>query len=472
VPNPSDDLDIDSTGNPATGWAEIGTFDYGTSDGPNTNYNNTWQRHRYNFDAVNATGLRLLVPGTGLGGGTAIDEIELYDVPGEFVPPPPPPPPFAITPEAGFAIAWDGNDGDFFDPTPPPDGAIVPDNLALEPGATAFASSELGPQLGITFHVIDNLNDGYYGNSNSWISGDSDPGPKAYAGISLPGMYRVDSIAFGRDNGNGEVDDSDPGTDACGGQCDDRWSGLYTLQYTQIDDPANGTDTGDPATGWANIGTLAYTGSTADGPGGDFTGYLRHEFGVSLNDQPITASGIRIIVPSIGIGGGTDLDEIEIYGSIFQAMPCDLNGDSVCDVNDINLLTMKVIEQSQDLAFDLSGDGKVDQEDRRVWVEELFPTWFGDANLDGEFNSTDLVDVLAAGTYEANVDSDWAGGDFNGDARTNSSDLVTALAGGGYELGPRPPVAAVPEPASVWLIALGTLAIAAKRRRVAGGKSA
>ena len=92
-----------------------------------------------------------------------------------------------IAPATGFNITWDGNDGDHFDAAAPPDGAKVPGNLALASnGATPFSSSDLGPQLGITFHVAANLNDGFYGNSNSWISADADPGgAPAEAGVIL-----------------------------------------------------------------------------------------------------------------------------------------------------------------------------------------------------------------------------------------------------------------------------------------------
>jgi hypothetical protein len=45
----------------------------------------------------------------------------------------------------------------------------VPDNLARAPGASAFASSQLGPQIETTYHIAANLNDGFYGNQYSWI---------------------------------------------------------------------------------------------------------------------------------------------------------------------------------------------------------------------------------------------------------------------------------------------------------------
>ncbi len=126
--------------------------------------------------------------------------------------------------------------------------------------------------------------------------------------------------------------------------------------------------------------------------------------------------------------------------------PGDFNNDGVLDASDIDLLTAVVIAASNDLAFDLDKNNLVDQEDRRVWVQDLRKTYYGDADLNGEFNSSDLVAVLSAGTYEADVDAQWGSGDFDGDGRSTSSDLVAALADGGYEVGPRLAVSAVPEP--------------------------
>lgn len=455
-PNPSTELDLDLTGNPSTGWVEIGTLDYGDSDGPDTNYNRTWLRHRYNFDPVNATGVRLVVPGTGLGGGTAIDEIELYNTPGEFVPPPPPPPPFAINPAEGFRIAWDGNDGDFFDEEAPPFGAVVPDNLALaDRGSVAFASSELGPQLGIDFHLIDNLNDGFYGNTNSWIGGDDNPfDPDAFAGIRLPEATAIDRVAWGRDNGNTL-------TDACGGTCVDRSLGEYTLQFTLVADPDESTqDTGDASTGWQTLGTLTYQTATDE-----FTPHLRHEFEIGRENGALVATGIRLLVPFNGLGGGTAIDEIEIYGAA-AGVPGDFDGDGDCDVDDIDILAGAIRGGSMDSVYDLNGDSTVDSADHRFMISDLKNTWLGDANLDGEFSSNDFVAVFQVGEYEDTVagNSGWADGDWNGDGDFNSSDFVAAFSDGGFEQGPRGAVAAVPEPAGLLMLTLGLLSLTGRIR--------
>ncbi len=63
------------TGNPDTGWANIGTLNY-QSAGTGL-FASPSRRHRFTFTPVDATGIRLVVPGTGLGAGTCLDELEV-----------------------------------------------------------------------------------------------------------------------------------------------------------------------------------------------------------------------------------------------------------------------------------------------------------------------------------------------------------------------------------------------------------
>jgi hypothetical protein len=143
----------------------------------------------------------------------------------------------------------------------------------------------------------------------------------------------------------------------------------------------------------------------------------------------------------------------------------DFDGNGTLDVADLDGLTAEAATGNNTAAFDLNADSRVDAADIKVWVSDLFNSWIGDTTLDGEFNSSDLVSVLASGTYEAEVAAVWSTGDFNGDGRANSSDLVAALADGGYEMGPRAAIAAVPEPSAAWLLAIGGVALGASRRR-------
>jgi hypothetical protein len=108
----------------------------------------------------------------------------------------------------------------------------------------------------------------------------------------------------------------------------------------------------------------------------------------------------------------------------------------------------------------------VNNADRDVWVRNLKKTWYGDANLDGLFNSTDFVGVFQIGEYEDSSagNTGWAEGDWNGDAEFSSSDFVAAFQDGGYDAGPRAGVAAVPEPAGLTLLASGLLGLWGLRR--------
>ncbi len=295
---PSPDATTPETGDAATGWQDLGTVTYGSAAPPAFN---PPLRHRFDLSSggapIEATGIRIKVAS----GNTAIDEIEINSPAGA----PPPPSPVGIAPAAGYAITWDGNDGQFKNDAA---GARPPANRALASlGSTAFTSSDLGPVLGIPFHVAANLNDGLYGNAHSWISangigGSSDPDPAA--GIVFNGTVGIRNIAWSRDNG-----------DAPEGNFTDRALGTYTLQFTTAASPGAATaETGDPATGWANLGTVEYRRAEL----GVFTPFLRHRFDVSAGGQPVAATAIRIKVSN----GQMDIDEIEVNSTTNPSACC------------------------------------------------------------------------------------------------------------------------------------------------------
>lgn len=150
-------------------------------------------------------------------------------------------------------------------------------------------------------------------------------------------------------------------------------------------------------------------------------------------------------------------------------LPGDFDEDFVLTANDIDLLAGQLRAGSTDLKFDSNYDGQLDPSDHGAWVRHLAHTWYGDADLNGEFDSGDLIIVLASGKYETDVLAAWPSGDFNGDGRANSGDLVAALADGGYEAGRRVAVAAVPEPSSGLIVAvsfLSFLLVAGRHSRI------
>ncbi len=127
--------------------------------------------------------------------------------------------------------------------------------------------------------------------------------------------------------------------------------------------------------------------------------------------------------------------------------------------NDADLLAMAIRENSTEDAFDLNNDGAVTHADRTHWIHEIQQTYFGDANLDGEFDSGDFVQVFQAGTYETTSEATWSEGDWNGDGVFDSGDFVIAFEDGGYERGPRTDPVAVPEPSAASLVVLGVVAL-------------
>ena len=113
----------------------------------------------------------------------------------------------------------------------------------------------------------------------------------------------------------------------------------------------------------------------------------------------------------------------------------------------MDLLSAAVRANIYEDRFDLTEDGRLDADDCTWWIRHGCSSWYGDANLDGEFDSADFMQVLHVGKYETGDEASWAEGDWSGDGIFNSADFVIAFQDGGYELGPRMNATAVPEPA-------------------------
>ena len=137
-----------------------------------------------------------------------------------------------------------------------------------------------------------------------------------------------------------------------------------------------------------------------------------------------------------------------------MGQPGDFNGDGMLDAEDVNQLLRASLTRDGDERLDLNVDGRVNDADIGIWVRDLAMTWFGDANLDGEFTSADLMTIAKSGHYEMDLPTLWHQGDFTADGRFSSDDLILALADGGYEQGPRASTA-VPEPQSLMLMLVG-----------------
>jgi len=113
----------------------------------------------------------------------------------------------------------------------------------------------------------------------------------------------------------------------------------------------------------------------------------------------------------------------------------DLNRDGRLDVADINRICAAIHAGEASAEFDLNRDQQIDLADHQFLVEALMGVPIGDANLDGRFNSNDLVYVFQQGHYNDRVPSNstWTTGDWNCDLEFDSADWVAALQRSRYE---------------------------------------
>ncbi len=167
----------------------------------------------------------------------------------------------------------------------------------------------------------------------------------------------------------------------------------------------------------------------------------------------------------------SNVDWSNFIGKIGLAIG-DLNDNGVLDVSDIDAVSQAVATGSTETRFDMNADGNVDVADVNTWVKDLKYTWIGDANLDGEFNSGDLVAVFTAGEYQDATEnnSTWGTGDWNADGDFTSGDLVAAFIDGGYGLGPSAGVNAVPEPTTLSMLIIALIGGAIRRRHALSHK--
>ncbi|MFC1759142.1 LamG-like jellyroll fold domain-containing protein, partial [Planctomycetota bacterium] len=196
------------------------------------------------------------------------------------------------------------------------------------------------------------------------------------------------------------------------------------------------------------------------------------DVGGELTDGTLAPSRrVNFPIQDTGFASLTD-DGIKLFDAAIDwllgsttAVPGDFNNDGSLTVDDVDLLSTNIALGTNDVAFDLNNDSQVDGLDLNIWVKELKFTWFGDADLDGAFTSSDFVTVFGSAKYETGQAATWEQGDWNADGAFNSADFVAAFSDGGYEKGPRTPgVATVPEPNSMMLLG-GLLCLAIVRRK-------
>ena len=147
--------------------------------------------------------------------------------------------------------------------------------------------------------------------------------------------------------------------------------------------------------------------------------------------SPVAVDTIRVRTrPSLTDRDGNPLEPL-VAG--WQAHPGDFRQDGDLNEDDIYALAAGLRMGSQ--FFDLNGDERLNRDDISELVTSLMGSVIGDSNLDGAFDTRDIVFVFQSGEFEdaLSENSTWQTGDWNGDGEFDSSDFVFALQEGVYE---------------------------------------
>ncbi|MHC4562200.1 MAG: S8 family serine peptidase [Planctomycetota bacterium] len=113
------------------------------------------------------------------------------------------------------------------------------------------------------------------------------------------------------------------------------------------------------------------------------------------------------------------------FGNRAVGMTADFSGDGSVDNLDIDALYANLGNP----AYDLDGDGDADTADVDVLIHDILNTEYGDANMDGLVDATDLA------IFKASFGGNglWAEGNFNGDSLVDITDLAILSANFGFQ---------------------------------------
>ena len=241
--------------------------------------------------------------------------------------------------------------------------------------------------------------------------------------------------------------------------CEEGGQGGPVYDVADVNDPRFGT-----APGYRD------TSQTTNGPGGG-EGTIYTEQSFLLAGLGTLTAGDHVVGLEVHQANGTSSDmrlDFRFFGTIMAPEDaCDFNGDMLCDIADIDMLTVEIATGGNNLALDINNDSVISIADRDEWLSQAAtkngkgaPYLLGDANLDGVVNAQDLNEL---GQRWQNNDNAWSHGDFTADGLVNAQDL-NELGQRWQQMIPMAAAATVPEPSAFSLLAIAALGLVGRRR--------
>lgn len=131
---------------------------------------------------------------------------------------------------------------------------------------------------------------------------------------------------------------------------------------------------------------------------------------------------------TLNLDGMTMAFDVSAWRAEQDSVPWDVDGDAMVDQRDFWAFDY-AMKNSPTSFFDLNNDQRVDVRDETLWLSGSSVFAAGDVNLDGVFDTADLISL---GQAASDQPANWFSGDFDGDGAYTTSDLILAMQGGLY----------------------------------------
>lgn len=156
---------------------------------------------------------------------------------------------------------------------------------------------------------------------------------------------------------------------------------------------------------------------------------------IPLPGSPVINAGNPVVGPEMSVDQRGEPFQrvadarVDMGAAESQTALVDFNSDAQLDCADVNELSGTILQQQHVVNHDLTGDSIVDDDDLDAWLSlagvatspNHLPFLRGDANLDGQVNHVDLIDIVAANWQKA--PSGFCGGDLVVDGIIDAQDL-------------------------------------------------